>query len=78
MDRIQHSYIDVRGVKLHVAEIETEFFSSCVLTWFPENLVFMETPHACCGCCWISSNRPDLRGYGASEPHLTGPWKGIL
>ncbi|KAI3954722.1 hypothetical protein MKW92_020663 [Papaver armeniacum] len=57
MDKIQHKYVDARGLKLHIAEIGTGDQAVVFLHGFPE--------------IWYSwrylAIAPDVRGYGLSE-----------
>ncbi|XP_031250818.1 bifunctional epoxide hydrolase 2-like [Pistacia vera] len=69
MDRIQHKCIDVRGVKLHVAEIGTGPRVVVFIHGFPEAWYSWRHQMLTLAAAGFRTIAPDLRGYGLSEPH---------
>ncbi|XWS18346.1 hypothetical protein CRYUN_Cryun32bG0035800 [Craigia yunnanensis] len=69
MDQIQHTYIDVRGVNLHVAEIGTGSSVVVFLHGFPEIWYSWRHQMIAIADAGYRAIAPDLRGYGLSEHH---------
>ncbi|TXG47353.1 hypothetical protein EZV62_026647 [Acer yangbiense] len=70
MDQIiQHKYIDIRGVKLHIAEIGTGPKVVVLLHGFPEVWYSWRHQMIALTAAGYRAIAPDLRGYGLSEPH---------
>ncbi|KAJ4703462.1 Epoxide hydrolase 2 [Melia azedarach] len=69
MDQIQHKYLDVRGVKLHVAEIGTGPTVVLFIHGFPEIWYSWRHQMIAVANAGYRAIAPDLRGYGLSEHH---------
>lgn len=69
MDQIQHKFIDIRGVKLHVAEIGTGSSVAIFLHGFPEIWYSWRHQMLALASAGYRAIAPDLRGYGFSDPH---------
>ncbi|XP_044495615.1 bifunctional epoxide hydrolase 2-like isoform X2 [Mangifera indica] len=69
MDQIQHKYIHIRGVKLHVAELGTGPRVVVFIHGFPEAWYSWRHQIAALAAAGYRTIAPDLRGYGLSEPH---------
>lgn len=67
MDQIQHRYIDVRGLKLHVAEIGTGPSVILFLHGFPEIWYSWRYQMVAAANDGFRAIAPDFRGYGLSE-----------
>ncbi|XP_042519840.1 AB hydrolase superfamily protein YfhM-like [Macadamia integrifolia] len=70
MDQIEHKYIDVRGLKLHVAEIGTGASVVVFLHGFPEIWYSWRHQMIAIANAGFRALAPDFRGYGLSQqPH---------
>ncbi|OMO65134.1 Epoxide hydrolase-like protein [Corchorus olitorius] len=69
MEQIQHKYVDVRGVKLHVAEIGTGSSVVVFLHGFPEIWYSWRHQMIAIANAGYRAIAPDLRGYGLSQHH---------
>lgn len=68
MDRIEHRFVEVKGIKLHVAEIGKESSPAVVfLHGFPE--IWYSWRHQMIGVAnaGFRAIAPDFRGYGLSD-----------
>ncbi|CAK9152506.1 unnamed protein product [Ilex paraguariensis] len=69
MDQIEHKYIEVNGLKLHVAEIGTGSSSVVVfLHGFPEIWYSWRHQMIAVAHAGFRAIAPDYRGYGLSDP----------
>ncbi|CAL5342581.1 unnamed protein product [Camellia sinensis] len=66
MENIQHKYVEVRGLKLHVAEIETGP-AVVFLHGFPEIWYSWRHQMIALSTAGFRAIAPDYRGYGLSE-----------
>ncbi|XP_043698042.1 bifunctional epoxide hydrolase 2-like [Telopea speciosissima] len=70
MDQIEHKYIDVRGLKLHIAEIGTGPSVVVFLHGFPEIWYSWRHQMIAVANAGFRALAPDFRGYGLSQqPH---------
>ncbi|XP_050203926.1 uncharacterized protein LOC126653962 [Mercurialis annua] len=69
MDEIQHKFVDVRGVKLHIAEIGTGSSVVMFIHGFPEIWYSWRYQMIAAANAGYRAIAPDLRGYGLSDPH---------
>ncbi|KAF8411172.1 hypothetical protein HHK36_003715 [Tetracentron sinense] len=67
MEQIQHKYIDIRGVQLHIAEIGTGPSMVVFLHGFPEIWYSWRHQMIAVAKAGFRAIAPDLRGYGLSE-----------
>ncbi|RZC83691.1 hypothetical protein C5167_046473 [Papaver somniferum] len=67
MDRIQHKYVDARGLKLHIAEIGTGDNVVVFLHGFPEIWYSWRYQMIAVANAGYRAIAPDVRGYGLSE-----------
>ncbi|KAL5704558.1 microsomal epoxide hydrolase [Ranunculus cassubicifolius] len=67
MDQIQHNFIDIRGLKLHVAEIGTGEKVVVFLHGFPEIWYTWRYQMIAVANAGYRVITPDFRGYGLSE-----------
>ncbi|XP_058077135.1 uncharacterized protein LOC131225599 [Magnolia sinica] len=67
MDQIQHKYVDVRGLKLHVAEIGSGPVVVVFLHGFPEIWYSWRYQMIAVADVGFRVIAPDFRGYGLSE-----------
>ncbi|XP_043722447.1 bifunctional epoxide hydrolase 2-like [Telopea speciosissima] len=67
MDQIQHKYVDVRGLKLHIADIGTGPSVVVFLHGFPEIWYSWRHQMIAVANVGFRAIAPDLRGYGLSE-----------
>ncbi|KAF2303365.1 hypothetical protein GH714_017419 [Hevea brasiliensis] len=74
MDQIQHKYIKVQGLNLHVAEIGTGSSAVVFIHGFPEIWYSWRHQMLAVANAGYHAIAPDLRGYGLSEHHR-GPEK---
>ncbi|XP_059653819.1 uncharacterized protein LOC132300655 [Cornus florida] len=68
MDPIQHKYVDVNGLKLHVAEIGTGQSVVVFLHGFPEIWYSWRYQMIAVANAGFRALAPDCRGYGLSDP----------
>ncbi|KAA8515285.1 hypothetical protein F0562_018485 [Nyssa sinensis] len=68
MDQIQHKYIEVNGLKLHVAEIGTGPSVVVFLHGFPEIWYTWRYQMSAVAKAGYRAIAPDYRGYGLSDP----------
>ncbi|KAA8515287.1 hypothetical protein F0562_018483 [Nyssa sinensis] len=68
MDQIQHNYIEVNGLKLHVAEIGTGPSVVVFLHGFPEIWYTWRYQMIAVANAGYRAIAPDYRGYGLSDP----------
>ncbi|XP_059671112.1 uncharacterized protein LOC132316653 [Cornus florida] len=68
MDQIEHKYIDVNGMKLHVAEIGTGPSVVVFLHGFPEIWYTWRHQMIAVANAGFRALAPDYRGYGLSDP----------
>ncbi|KAE8075907.1 hypothetical protein FH972_014588 [Carpinus fangiana] len=64
MEKIKHSHVQVRELKLHVAEIGS---GGGLPAWVSRNMVHMKAPDGCCCKCWVPSNSHRLQVLWLSE-----------
>lgn len=69
MDQIQHKYVNIRGVKLHIAEIGTGSLVVVFIHGFPEIWYSWRHQMIAVANGGYHAIAPDLRGYGLSEHH---------
>lgn len=69
MDQIQHKYVNVRGVKLHIAEAGTGSSVVVFVHGFPEIWYSWRHQMVAVAKAGYRAIAPDLRGYGLSDPH---------
>ncbi|KAJ6925278.1 hypothetical protein NC651_009820 [Populus alba x Populus x berolinensis] len=69
MDQIQHKYVNIRGVKLHIAEIGTGSLVVVFIHGFPEIWYSWRHQMMAVANGGYHAIAPDLRGYGLSEHH---------
>ncbi|XP_071724389.1 epoxide hydrolase 3-like [Rutidosis leptorrhynchoides] len=69
MDQIQHKLIDIRGVKLHIAEIGTGSLVVVFIHGFPEVWYSWRHQMISLAKSGYRAIAPDLRGYGLSDHH---------
>ncbi|CAK7350631.1 unnamed protein product [Dovyalis caffra] len=69
MDQIQHKYVDIRGVKLHIAESGTGSLVVVFIHGFPEIWYSWRHQMIAVANGGYRAIAPDLRGYGLSEHH---------
>ncbi|KAF9590601.1 hypothetical protein IFM89_035919 [Coptis chinensis] len=74
MEQIQHKYVDVNGLKLHVAEIGTGPTVVVFLHGFPEIWYSWRYQMIAAAKAGFRAIAPDFRGYGLSE-HPAEPEK---
>ncbi|MCL7043608.1 hypothetical protein MKW94_010789 [Papaver nudicaule] len=67
MDKIQHKYVDARGLKLHIAEIGTGDQVVVFLHGFPEIWYSWRHQMIAVANAGYRAIAPDFRGYGLSE-----------
>ncbi|KAF5185484.1 Ab hydrolase superfamily protein yfhm, partial [Thalictrum thalictroides] len=67
MDQIQHKYVDIRGLKLHIAEIGTGDKVVVFLHGFPEIWYTWRYQMIAVAKAGYRAIAPDFRGYGLSE-----------
>ncbi|RZC76453.1 hypothetical protein C5167_000612 [Papaver somniferum] len=67
MDKIQHKYVDARGLKLHIAEIGTGDQVVFFLHGFPEIWYSWRYQMIAVANAGYRAIAPDVRGYGLSE-----------
>ncbi|XP_077224787.1 epoxide hydrolase 2-like [Tasmannia lanceolata] len=67
MDQIQHKYLDIRGLKLHVAEIGKGPFVVVFLHGFPEIWYSWRYQMMAVANAGFRAIAPDFRGYGLSQ-----------
>eukprot|EP00262_Sarcandra_glabra_P015642 TRINITY_DN487_c0_g1_i3.p1 TRINITY_DN487_c0_g1~~TRINITY_DN487_c0_g1_i3.p1 ORF type:complete len:313 (+),score=64.86 TRINITY_DN487_c0_g1_i3:227-1165(+) len=70
MEQIQHNYVDVRGLKLHVPEIGTGPSVVVFLHGFPEIWYSWRHQMVAVANAGFRAIAPDCRGYGLSEQPL--------
>ncbi|XP_062162991.1 uncharacterized protein LOC133869915 [Alnus glutinosa] len=68
MDQIQHKFVDVRGLKLHLAEIGTGPKVVVFLHGFPEIWYTWRHQMIAVANAGFRAIAPDYRGYGLSDP----------
>uniref|UniRef100_A0A5B6Z1G4 Putative bifunctional epoxide hydrolase 2-like n=1 Tax=Davidia involucrata TaxID=16924 RepID=A0A5B6Z1G4_DAVIN len=68
MDQIQHKYVQVNGLKLHVAEIGTGTSVVVFLHGFPEIWYTWRYQMITAANAGYRAIAPDFRGYGLSDP----------
>ncbi|KAL7211856.1 hypothetical protein ACSBR2_014667 [Camellia fascicularis] len=68
MDQIQHGYIEVSGLKLHVAEIGSGHSVVVFLHGFPETWYSWRHQMIALSNAGYRAIAPDSRGYGLSDP----------
>jgi len=68
MDQIQHTYVDVNGMKLHVAEIGSGPSVVVFLHGFPEIWYSWRHQMIAVANAGFRALAPDSRGYGLSDP----------
>ncbi|EEF43241.1 bifunctional epoxide hydrolase 2 [Ricinus communis] len=69
MDQMQHNFVSIRGVKLHVAEIGSGSLAVVFIHGFPEIWYSWRHQMIAIANAGYRAIAPDLRGYGLSEPH---------
>ncbi|KAJ9168878.1 hypothetical protein P3X46_020360 [Hevea brasiliensis] len=74
MEEIQHKFVGIRGVKLHIAEIGTGSSAVVFIHGFPEIWYSWRHQMLAVANAGYHAIAPDLRGYGLSEHHR-GPEK---
>ncbi|KAI3983603.1 hypothetical protein MKX01_000615 [Papaver californicum] len=67
MDKIQHKYVDARGLKLHIAEVGTGDNVVVFLHGFPEIWYSWRYQMIAVANAGYRAIAPDFRGYGLSE-----------
>ncbi|KAF9608346.1 hypothetical protein IFM89_009281 [Coptis chinensis] len=67
MDQIQHNFVDIRGLKLHIAEIGTGDKVVVFLHGFPEIWYSWRQQMIAVANAGYRALAPDFRGYGLSE-----------
>ncbi|XP_043687344.1 bifunctional epoxide hydrolase 2-like isoform X3 [Telopea speciosissima] len=70
MDQIEHKYIDVRGLKLHLAEIGNGSSVVVFLHGFPEIWYSWRHQMIAAANAGFRAIAPDFRGYGLSQQPL--------
>ncbi|CAK9327451.1 unnamed protein product [Citrullus colocynthis] len=73
MDQIQHDFIIIREVKLHIAEIGTGSTAVVFLHGFPEIWYSWRHQMVAAAAAGYRAICPDLRGCGFSDPHPHPP-----
>ncbi|CAK9152503.1 unnamed protein product [Ilex paraguariensis] len=68
MDRIEHKYVEVNGLKLHLAEIGTGSLVVVFLHGFPEIWYSWRHQMIAVADAGFRAIAPDFRGYGLSDP----------
>ncbi|KAJ6893465.1 hypothetical protein NC652_027489 [Populus alba x Populus x berolinensis] len=68
MDQIQHKFVQVQGLKLHVAEIGAGPKVVVFLHGFPEIWYSWRHQMICLANAGFRAIAPDFRGYGLSDP----------
>ncbi|KAI3439948.1 MFS domain-containing protein [Psidium guajava] len=68
MDQIQHKFIEVQGLKLHVAEIGSGPNVVVFLHGFPEIWYSWRHQMVAVAEAGFRALAPDFRGYGLSDP----------
>ncbi|KAF5944431.1 hypothetical protein HYC85_018508 [Camellia sinensis] len=68
MDKIQHKFVEVKGMKLHVAEIGSGATAVMFLHGFPEIWYTWRHQMVSVASCGYRAITPDYRGYGLSDP----------
>ncbi|OWM77493.1 uncharacterized protein LOC116208119 [Punica granatum] len=68
MDEIQHRFIEVQGLKLHVAEIGAGLNAVVFLHGFPEIWYTWRHQMVAAAKAGFRALAPDYRGYGLSDP----------
>jgi len=68
MEQIQHKYVEVKGLKLHVAEIGTGPTTVMFLHGFPEIWYSWRHQMIAVANAGYRAIAPDYRGYGLSDP----------
>ncbi|KAG5246931.1 Lipid-phosphate phosphatase [Salix suchowensis] len=69
MDKIQHKHVNIRGVKLHIAETGTGSSVVIFIHGFPEIWYSWRHQMIAVANGGYHAIAPDLRGYGLSEHH---------
>ncbi|KAM2366431.1 hypothetical protein ACFX1X_005120 [Malus domestica] len=68
MEKIQHKYVTVQGLKLHVADIGTGSNVVVFLHGFPEIWYWWRHQMIAAANAGFRAIAPDYRGYGLSDP----------